>query len=101
MAKFKCRFAKGASGSSNGQTVFAGIGGSSIINAENRVDAFVKLYKHLLQEGDVTVISHVDGQETLLGFDKRELEAIDSAGIPLNLGFPKSGAQIEQIIEEV
>ena len=76
------------------------MGSSSTINAENRVDAFVKLYKNLLQEGDVTVISHVDGQETPLGFDKGELEAIRSAGIPLNLGFPKAGVQIEQIIEE-
>ncbi len=100
MAKFKFRIAKGSSALCDGRTVFSGLGTSGVIDAKNRVDAFVKLYKQYSQDGDVTVIEHVDGQATPLGFTKEELDAIHRAGIPVELGFPKAGFQIEQIVAE-
>ena len=100
MARFKFRIVEGSSTSSNGRTHFLGMGSSGVIEAKDRVDAFITLYKQLLQRGDVTIIEYVDGQPTPLGFTKEELKEIHNASIHIQLGVPKAGFQIEQIIAE-
>jgi translation initiation factor 1 (eIF-1/SUI1) len=101
MSKFKIRFVEGSAASSNSRTDFQGFPDSVKIEAESRVDAYMKVYRDFSQQGkDVTVIEHVDGQEHPLNFTKEELETIHAAGVPLELGYPKAGIQIEQIVTD-
>lgn len=98
MLKFKISSAMGASVNSDCREDFAGIHGSFVLTANNRVDAFIKLFRHLTQQGNDVTVLRVNEVPNPLNFSSSDLAAIHAAGITVKDGYPKSGFQIEDIV---
>lgn len=98
MFQFKIQSAMGASVKSGCREDFAGIHGSFVVTANNRVDAFIKLFRHLTRQGNDVTILHVNRTVNPLNFSSEDLAAIQAAGIALTTGYPKAGFQIEEIV---
>lgn len=100
MPNFKVRLVGGRSSGTSQQSGFVGIGGSMVIEAKDRVDAYIIVARQLSEQGaEVTVLDHVTGLTTPLGFTPDEWEIIRQAGVPMTPGYPKDGYQIEQIVQ--
>jgi len=105
MPNFKVRIVGGKSThsinlSGFSQSKFMGMGESTIITAENRADAYIKVARHLSEQGaEVTVLGPVAGQTMALGFTAEEWEIIQQSGVPMTQGYPDDGYQIEQIVQ--
>jgi len=98
MLKFKISSAMGSTVNSDCREDFAGIHGSFVVAAISRVDAFIRLFRHLTQQGnDVTVLC-VNEASNPLNFSSNDLAAVQAAGITVKVGYPKSGFQIEDIV---
>lgn len=98
MLKFRIPSAMGASVTSHYGEDFAGIHGSFIVAALSRVDAFIKLFRHLTEQGNDVTVLRVNGAPNPLNFSSNELAVIHAAGIDLRVGYPKCGFQIEDIV---
>lgn len=71
------------------------------VNATSRADAYIKVFQELTQRGgEITVLHPLEGQSTSLGFTQEDLDTIGLAGIPLTVGVPTNGFQIEEIVPE-
>jgi hypothetical protein len=97
MLQFKIQSAMGASVQSECREDFAGIHGSFVVAANNRMDAFIKLFRHLTQQGNDVTVLRLNETINPLNFSSRDLAAIQAAGIALSTGYPKSGFQILEI----
>ena len=99
MSKFKVRFVEGSSSGTEERHLFMGARGALLVEAANRAEAYIRVFKHLSQsDNEVTVIPYVEGQATPLGFTEEERAIVRSAGVPIKLGLPKNGFQIEEIV---
>lgn len=98
MMRFKIFGAIGDSGGSYCRNDFAGVQGFFVVVAENRADAFIKLFRHLMRQGDDVTVLESDKNANPLGFSPVDTAAIAAAGISLTVGFPKSGFQVGEII---
>ena len=94
---FIARVVRGNTTTQGNSSQSVGVGGLENVEAENKVDAFVKLYRKLSQnDHDVTIIK-LPNSQTLTEDEIREVE---KQGISVKNGMPKSGFQIEFIVEE-
>jgi hypothetical protein len=98
MLKFKIFSAMGASVNSACREGFFGIHGSFVVAANSRVVAFIKLFRHLTQQGNDVTVLRVNETPNALNFSSNDLAAIHAAGIAVRVGYPKSGFQIEDIV---
>lgn len=78
---------------------FEGINGSLSVDAEDRVDAFLKIYRQVSSEGVEITGLRVDGQPFMLGFSTEEWEAILKADVRIEEAIvPRNGGiQIQGI----
>jgi hypothetical protein len=96
--QFKIQSAMGSSFSSECREDFIGLHRSFVVAANDRVDAFIRIFRRFTQQGyDVTVL-RVNGTANPLNFSSDDLAAIHAAGIPVRTGYPKAGYQIEEIV---
>lgn len=98
MLKFKIPSAMGASVNSHCREDFAGVHGSFLVAANSRVDAFIKLFRHLTQRGNDVTVLRVNGAANPLNFSSNDLAVVQAAGITMKVGYPKCGFQIEGIV---
>jgi hypothetical protein len=83
-----------------GGSSFMGIHGVLRVEAPSRVDALIAAHRQLSGRGEVTVLGYRGGESLPLGLTAAEQEAVRSAGIPLTIGYPRAGCQIECIDPE-
>jgi hypothetical protein len=98
MSKFKVQSVNGASTKSQCREDFMGRHQSSTIEAPNRAEAFIRIFRQFTESGNEVTVLHADQKKNPLDFTPEDLEAIHSAGILVQTGYPKHGIQIEQII---
>jgi hypothetical protein len=77
---------------------FAGVHGSFFVLANDRVDAFIKLFRWLTKAGNDVTVLDINRSENPLSFSSSDIAVINAAGISLKAGFPRSGFQIEDIV---
>ena len=87
----------GASITSRYHQDFAGIHGSFEVAANSRVEAFIKLFRHLTQQGNDVTVLRVNGAANPLNFSSNDMAVIQAAGIAVRVGYPNCGFQIQDI----
>ena len=103
MPLFRVTYAEGNTAPTARGEMFQGVSPQyETFEAETRVAAYIAAYQHFTAKGyDVTVLGRGEGEGRPLGFSPDEIEAISHAGIPLTIGLPKQGVQIQEILRQV
>ena len=89
----------GAAPTPTGGSNFMGIRGVLRVEAPSRVEALIAAHHQLSGRGEVTVLGY-QGDSSPLGLGAAEQEAARSAGVPLTIGYPRTGCQIECVDAE-
>jgi len=97
MLKFKVPGAMGASINSGHHQNFTGIHGSFEVTANSRVEAFIKLFRHLTKQGNDVTVLRLTIAANPLNFSSNDMAVIQAAGIAVRIGYPNCGFQIEDI----
>lgn len=98
MPFYKVQFVQGGSAPTPGGGLnFMGVHGLLRVEAPSRADALIAAHHQLLARGEVTVLGYRGGDSWPLGFSDQEQEAVRHAGVPLTIGYPRIGSQIERI----
>jgi hypothetical protein len=93
MKTYKIDFVRGASQGIN-KNSFIGIHGDLSVQADDKADAYIEIYRQFTKEGsDVTILTQVE-------FSIQELAKIREAKIPLNTDYPKQGIEIQAITKQ-
>ena len=98
MLRFRIRSTMGDSVVSYCRKEFVGVHGSFFVLANDRVDAFIKLFRWLTEAGNDVTVLDTNRSESPLSFSSSDVAVINAAGISLKSGFPRSGFQIEEIV---
>lgn len=100
MPLYRVQFVEGASSEGNGAVRFWGSRGLLAVEAPTRVEAYVAAYRALSARGQVTVLRSGGGEGRPLGFTELEETAVERAGAALVEGFPRTGVQIEIVVDD-
>lgn len=100
MPTYTIRFAEGNSTKTAHGESFMGRRSQVTLDAGSRAMAYVAAFHHFGALGyDVAVIQRPNTNNPL-DFSSGELETIREAGVPIKSGYPTSGVQLDEIVEE-
>ena len=98
MPFYNVQFVEGGSAATSARDLnFMGIRGLLRVEAPSRADALVAAHRQLSGRGEVTVLGYRGSDSWPLGLGEQEQEAVRAAGVPLTIGYPRAGCQIEYI----
>jgi hypothetical protein len=101
MPTFYARLALGSTKTTEGTTSFSGVADTMSVEADNRVQAFLQVYRNLREEySDITALK-AEGQDFILGFTAEEWDTVAQQPIRLRVvQYPDGDAQIQAIQTE-